>query len=201
MTAAVADHWHLIGQQWRPLHEQLAVLEDTATWASVSAESSRSAPHGIGPVVVGPSFGLVSVQHGGNYGLLAITGEVSRPDISHIRVQLQGMLTVGLRHLVIDLSGVREADPRLGVLLDRTNRRLRAMEGSITIVNVPQAVISILVDSSLRSRVARCAQTEADPERDEGMICAAERAVRVTAAARGRDALPSSPPRPQRRPS
>jgi hypothetical protein len=101
---------------------------------------------------------------------LAITGEVSRPDLSHIRVQLHGMLTTGLRHLVVDLSGVREADPRLGVSLDRTNRRLRAMQGSITTVNVAREIIPILADRSLRSRVARWAQAEADAERGEAMI-------------------------------
>jgi hypothetical protein len=161
MTAAAGPHWHLIGRQWRPLHEQLAVLADTATWSSVSAVSSQNAPHGIGPVVVAPSFGMVSAQHGGSYGLLALSGEMGRPDLAHLRIQLHGMLAAGLRHLVVDLSAVHGSDPRLGPLLDRTERHLRAMQGSMTMMNVPVELMSMLADSSLRSRVTRCAQSEA----------------------------------------
>jgi hypothetical protein len=153
---AGADHWHLIGDRWRPLHEQLAALQDAATWTSVSASVVTTQPFGTGPVTVSQSFGLASALHNGDYGLLVVTGVVSAVDIVEVRAQLHDMLAARVRHLVVDLSTATSADPGLRAALDRTFRRLRAVQGTLTLFDVPDRLIPMLGDGPLRTRVAVC---------------------------------------------
>jgi anti-anti-sigma regulatory factor len=164
--AGPSNHWHLIGQRWRPLHDQLTGLQDVATWMSVSAHAASSRPEAIGPVSVSPSLGIASARHGDDYGLFVVCGELRRPDMQRVRGQLHGMLTSGVRHLVVDLSGVDMVDPRLGPALDLMYRRLHALSGTLTLVGVPTGLVPTLASGPERIRESVCAEgAEASPGR------------------------------------
>lgn len=146
----LSDHWHLVGQRWRPLHEQLTGLQDVATWTSVSARAELSRPGEIGAVSVSSGLGMTSALHGGEYGLFVVSGELTRVDIPRVRMQLHGLCASGIRHLVVDLSGVETADTRLGTALDLMYRRLHARGGTLTLVGVPSGLLPILANGPRR---------------------------------------------------
>jgi ABC-type transporter Mla MlaB component len=195
-AAEPSDHWHLIGQRWRPLHEQLTTLQDVATWTSVSAHAASSRPEAIGPVSVSRSLGMASALHDGDYGLLVVSGELTRADNPRVRAQLYGMLVSGIRHLVVDLSGVDTADPRLGTALDLMYRRLHALNGTLTLVGVPTGLVPLLAIGPARLRETVCAEGAAAPP-GRSRVNAPEAVF--TAAARGQAAPPLRPHRPPRR--
>jgi anti-anti-sigma regulatory factor len=194
--AGPSDHWHLIGQRWRPLHDQLTGLQDVATWTSVSAHAASSRPEAIGPVSVSPSLGIASALHGDDYGLLMVSGELRRADMPRVRTQLHGMLTSGVRHLVVDLSGVDTADPRLGTALDLMYRRLHALSGTLTLVGVPPGLLPILASGPARIRESICAEGAAAPSGRSRVIAPN---AGFTAAARAQAARPWPPHRRPRR--
>jgi anti-anti-sigma regulatory factor len=160
-AAEPSDHWHLIGQRWRPLHEQLTGLQDAATWTSVSAHVGSWRPEAMGPVSVSPALGMTSALHGDEYGLLVVSGELTRADIPRVRVQLHGILESGIRNLVVDLSGVDTADPRLGATLDLMYRRLHALGGELAVLGVPTGLLPILANGPARIRETICAEGDA----------------------------------------
>lgn len=139
-AAQPTDHWHLIGQRWRPLDEQLTGLRDAATWMSVSAHADSLRPGPIGPVSVSPGLAMTSGLHCAKYGLIVVSGDLTRADVLQVRAQLHAILLSGAHHLVVDLADVRATDPRLGLALDLVHRRLHARGGTLTVVGVPSAV-------------------------------------------------------------
>jgi hypothetical protein len=60
-------HWHLVGGRWRPLHEQLNVLSDAATWIRAWAPESPSSSGIAEPVELAEELILASVQCGHEY--------------------------------------------------------------------------------------------------------------------------------------
>jgi anti-anti-sigma regulatory factor len=194
-AAEPSDHWHLIGERWRPLHEQLTGLQDAATWTSASAHAGSWRPEGIGPVSVSPALGMTSALHGGDYGLFVISGELTRADIPRVRVQLHGILASGIRHVVVDLSAVDTADPRLGTALDLMYRRLHALGGELALIGVPTGLLPILANGPTRIPETICAEGAAAPRR--GGRVDAPNAI-STAAGRRQATLPMRRHRPAR---
>ncbi|HEY3717444.1 MAG TPA: STAS domain-containing protein [Jatrophihabitantaceae bacterium] len=150
-------HWHLIGDYFRPLHEQLAALNDSRRWAAVVAEGSARMPLATaGLSLRSEGMTLTTVQRGLDYAVVAVAGDIDGPATQHVRCQIRALLDVGVRHLVVSLADVLSCDPRLGALLNRTHLRLRARNGQLELVGIPASVLPYVRVGRLPEAFAVC---------------------------------------------
>jgi anti-anti-sigma regulatory factor len=149
-------HGRLAGGSWRPLHEQLNVLSDAATWIRAWAPESPSAA-GIGePVELAEELSLASVQCGHEYAAVIVSGVVDGVAVRQLRSFLRGLIDGGMHSLLIDLSQASGADGRLGLMLDRAETALRMRHGRLVLLNVPPGIRSSLDVGRISQSLASC---------------------------------------------
>jgi anti-anti-sigma regulatory factor len=146
-------HWHQVGRQWRPLHEQLATLHDANVWAAVSSPLSTPDSHHTSS---DSSARLACVQHGGEYAALTVTGAITGRSVYWLRVQLRSLLDAGVPVVVIDLSAVTAADVRLAAMLETAWSRIRTRHGELVLLNIAIPIQPLLLNGPLRSRATFC---------------------------------------------
>jgi anti-anti-sigma regulatory factor len=150
-------HWHVIGDCFRPLHEQLAALTDARRWALVAAKGATGMPVAAASMSLDSGgMTITTLQHNLDYAVVAIAGEIGGPATQHVRGQIRTLLDMGVRHLVISLSDVLSCDSRLGMVLDRTQVRLRARNGELELVGIPRSMLPYLRVGKLPEALAIC---------------------------------------------
>lgn len=150
-------HWHLIGDYFRPLHEQLGALSDAGNWATVVAEGSTPVP--LAAAALSPrsaDLTLASVQHGLEYAAIAVAGEIDGPAIQQMRHHVRALLDTGVEYLVVSLADVLACDARLGALLSRVQLRLRARNGQLELIGIPTAIRPLMQVGMLSEAFATC---------------------------------------------
>jgi anti-anti-sigma regulatory factor len=123
-TVVATPHWHLIGQQWRPLHEQLGALRDAGLWATTGAADNSSLAVTISVAQLDTDFAALSVS-----------GSMEPRSVRHLASQLRLLLDAGVRDVVVDLAEVTHCDLRLAAVLMRLKARLDARRGTLVLAN------------------------------------------------------------------
>jgi anti-anti-sigma regulatory factor len=162
-AAAMMPHWHLVGQRWRPLHEQLAALRDAGVWAGAirgrSAGSwARADDDCPTPLTVGVA------QLGTDFAAVTASGPLEPRTVQYLGGQLRLLLEAGVRDLVVDLAEVTCCDLRFAGMLLPLRARLQARHGTLVLLNPPPDVrnalsVGRLPDSFMYCPMPRCAVT------------------------------------------
>jgi anti-sigma B factor antagonist len=95
-----------------------------------------------------PALSL-STRITGDIAIAELTGELDMPSSPDLRDQLLDVLQRGSSRLVIDLSGVTDADASGLAVLVGTGRRARLLGGSLRLAAVPPQVDQVLHDTGL----------------------------------------------------
>jgi anti-anti-sigma factor len=149
-------HWHLIGDHYRPLHEQLVALGDAGNWATVIADDAAPRPAtSLGGSQPSTGMTLTSVQRL-DYAAVTVAGDLDASALHQLRVHVRALLDGGVQHLIIGLANVQTCDGRLGALLHRALLRLRARNGRLELVGTPAAMLPLMRASLLNETFATC---------------------------------------------
>jgi hypothetical protein len=158
MTSPItpAQHWHVVGHELRPLHEQLAALSDASVWTGVASPISSDRPLTAGAARVLPGVGTGSTMTDAGYGCVVVSGDIDERAVSQVRNCLRTLLDSGARWIVGDLSTVGRGGSRLGPLLSRTQLRLWTRHGALLLMNVSPGLRAQLAIGRLPQAMFGC---------------------------------------------
>ena len=80
---------------------------------------------------------------------LAVNGSCRRPVLDELRGRASALLAAGARDVVVDLSGVTEADTHLLRALSHLQRRVESHRGTLTLIGAPGALAAVLETATL----------------------------------------------------
>jgi ABC-type transporter Mla MlaB component len=151
-----AQHWHVVGHELRPLHEQLAALSDTSVWTAVAGPVSSDAPLTAGAARFLPGVSIGFTMNDAGYGCLVVSGDIDERAVTRVGNCLRALLESSARWIVADLSAVGRGGSRLGPLLSWTQRRLWTREGALLLANVPPRLRAELTIGRLPEALFAC---------------------------------------------
>jgi hypothetical protein len=89
------------------------------------------------PTRAAAKAGLVSgVIYTGDRPTVRVVGRVDRDATSEVSGWIRGLIAAGVHHLVVDVSGARDCDPRMLTVLSRASAQLAGAGDSFRVVGL-----------------------------------------------------------------